>query len=321
MKRFHSGLPRRRFLKAALSGVAWSLASPPRVLPGAEDREGRGLTSYQIGPQIWVRWNNRLLTSYRAHPTQKYPYLFPIAGPLTGVSLTAESSLPWPHHRSVFFGCDRVNGGNYWQDEFAQGQIVSSGPKLVRAGGEKVEIADACEWRRPDGPVVMRDARRITLAVSSPQLYWIDFEIEWKAVQDVTVSKTNHSLFAVRASPDLTPDGGGELLNAEGARREKGTFGKPSAWCAFVGRRDGIGGAQVEGIALMDHPRNPWPDAPWFTRNYGFMSPTPFNFMEKPWKLGSGQSVTLRYRVVPHGGRPEDVGLDALHKQWAAGNK
>ena len=35
--------------------------------------------------------------------------------PISRVSVTSESAQPWPHHRSVFMGADRVNGGNYWQ--------------------------------------------------------------------------------------------------------------------------------------------------------------------------------------------------------------
>jgi hypothetical protein len=96
------------------------------------------------------------------------------------------------------------------------------------------------------------------------------------------------------------------------------TFGKPSAWCDFSGRRESIRGDVVEGIAILDHPKNPWSPCPWFTRDYGFMSPTPFNFIEKPWELPTGKSVTLRYRVVLHGGSPKEAGLDAIFQEWAA---
>ena len=94
-------------LPAALALKPTSAAAQARAVSEAE-----GLTHYQIGPQIWLRLSNAPLTSYRAHPTQKYPYFFPATGPLSGLPLTSESSLPWPHHRSIFFGCDKVNGGN-----------------------------------------------------------------------------------------------------------------------------------------------------------------------------------------------------------------
>ena len=173
------------------------------------------------------------------------------------MSLTTESSLPWPHHRSLLFGCDRVNGGNYWQGDLPAGQIISTGPKLGKCTPTSVEILDTCEWKKPDGPVVMKDTRKITVSVAGPRLRLIDWDIEWTAVADVTVEKTNHSLFSIRAAADVTPWGGGTLVNAEGLAGEKATFGKPSAWCDFSGKRKNVAGDVVEGIAILDHPQEP----------------------------------------------------------------
>ena len=74
----------------------------------------------------------------------------------------------------------------------------------------------------------------------------------------------------------------------------------------------------VEGIALFDHPKNPWAPTPWFTRDYGFISPTPFNFIEKPWQLAAGKSVQLGYRVVLFAGDPKAAGLENIYRDWAA---
>lgn len=313
-------LPRRDFLK--VSALAATLPFAGRALaaipvPNATD-ETKGLSVYELGPQIWIRLNNRPLTCYRAHRSQKYPYLYPLTGPASGLSLTDETTLPYPHHRSLFFGCDRVNGGNYWQEGYETGQILSQGPKVVRAANDIVEIADACDWRKPDGPLVMQDSRRIVVRAPDENLRFIDWEIRWQAVENVAVQKTNHSLFSMRAALDITPKGGGNLVNADGATMEKGTFEKKSNWCGFHGRRSG-GAGKVEGIAIFDHPQNPWGLAPWFTRDYGFASPTPFWWVDKPWELAAGKSVTLRYRVVLHAGDPATAGLDAIHSRWVKG--
>jgi hypothetical protein len=275
-----------------------------------------GLTAYQTGPQIWIRWNNRLLTCYRAHNSQKLPYMYPLAGPISGLSLTSETALPYPHHSSLFFGCDRVNGCNFWQEGFDHGQIVSQGPALGKITRNSVEILDACLWKKPGMNPVMKDKRRILVTVVSPQLRFIDWDIEWSAVENVVIQKTNHSLFAARAAIDIVPTGGGVLRNAEGLIGEKATFGKPSAWCDFSGKRADIGSNIVEGIAIMENPKNPWPSCPWFTRDYGFMSPTAFNFMEKSCELAAGKSVNLRYRVALHAGNAQDARLDFLFNDW-----
>ncbi len=318
----HTKMSRREFLKMGAVGAALPLASRLPAAPAAAPPASAttaGLSAYQLGPQIWIRWDNRLVTCYRAHGSQKYPYLYPLAGPITGLSLTAETSLPWPHHRSLFFGCDRVNGGNYWQEGFEQGQIVSLGPRLGRTSPDSVEILDECEWRKPGGQVVMKDARRIVVTMVSARLRFIDWEIRWQAVEEVRIAKTNHSLFAARVAPDLAPANGGQLVNAGGERGERGTFGKKSGWCDFSGPRNGALGGPVEGLALMDHPANPWAPTPWFTRDYGFMSPTPFNFMAQDWRLAAGKAVALRYRLVLHAGDATEVGLASLFKSWTVG--
>ena len=330
-------LPRRDFLKRSLTAAAAvplgaqlapsTALAQPKPVPGADK-----LTTYQVepgNPHIWVRWGNRTLTSYRAHGSQKYPYMYPVTGPVSGLSLTTETALPYPHHRSLLFACDRVNGGNFWQSNLPAGQILSTGPSLGRCTPESAEILDRCEWRKPGGPLVCKDQRKITVTVVGPTLRWIDFEIEWIAVQDLTVQRTNHSLFSLRAAADITPWGGGTLINADGQSGEKATFGKPSAWCGYHGRRRNMPGNNVpgsdvpgnivEGIAILDHPQNPWSPCPWFTRDYGFISPTPFNFIEKPWQMPAGDSVTLRYRVVLHAGDHKDADLDGIYKAWSTG--
>jgi hypothetical protein len=292
------------------AGVARGQIKPE---PGADK-----LTAYQDGPQIWVRWANAILTSYRAHATQKYPYLYPLTGPKSGLSLTTETSVPYPHHRSMLFACDRVNGGSYWQEAVRAGQIVSVGLKLGKSTPESAELLDRCEWRKPGGPVVMRDERKITVRVANPGLRFLDAQIEWSAVQDVTIQKTNHSLFSIRAAADIIPWAGGTLLNSEGQSGEKATFGKPAAWCCYFGKRAGVAGDVVEGIALFDHPKNPWAPTPWFTRDYGFISPTPLNFIDKPWQLAAGKSVHLRYRVVLFAGNPNEARLASIYRDWAS---
>ena len=31
----------------------------------------------------------------------------------------------YPHHTSLLFGCDLVNGGNYWQEGLERGRMIS----------------------------------------------------------------------------------------------------------------------------------------------------------------------------------------------------
>ncbi len=315
-------LPRRQFLKltalaSALPLTQHAVIAAAAKAPAAAVDDPQGLTAYELGPQIWIRYNNRPLTCYRAHRSQKYPYLFPLTGPVSGLSLTDESTLPFPHHRSLFLACDRVNGGNYWQEGYETGQILSVGPKLSQQTKHQIAITDSCDWQKPGGPIIMKDDRTLTITVPSDKLRLIEWVITLKAVEPITVQNTNHSLFSMRVALDIAPNGGGNLVNAEGISGQKGTVGVKSAWCDFYGKR-ALMPDIVEGIAMFDHPSNLWAPTPWSTRDYGFASPTPLSYIEKPWTIAPGKPVTFRYAVVLHAGDPTVANLAGLYKEWAA---
>ena len=272
------------------------------------------VSATKIGNRIDINVGNQFFTSYRFQPDEKYPFFYPVNGPISGGSTTSMRNGTYPHHSSLFFGCDRVNGGNYWQEGLNRGQIVSVGARIIEAKGERVVIEDECIWKRPDAPAPIIDRRKITISSPSKNLYFIDFDVEMEMLIDVTILKTNHSLFSARVDPDLTVTQGGTMINSEGKTGEKGTFGVGSAWIDCYGQRK----TGVEGIAIMQHPSNRWYPSPWFTRDYGFMSPTPLYWPEddKATNLKKGETIKLRYRVVVHGGNTTDAGIANLFEQY-----
>lgn len=313
---------RRNFLRAGMAAAGVPLAlqllpSTAKAIKYSEPVPGSDkVTAYQAERQIWIRWKNAALTSYRAHSTQKYPYFYPLTGPVSGLSLTTDTSLPYPHHRSLWLGCDPLNGGNYWADnELAKGQIRSVDLELGESTPQSAVFTDRCEWVRPDAPSPLRDERKFTVAVLSDRVQVIDAEFKLIAQEDITIEKAKHSLFAIRVAPDIAPIYGGTLVNSEGQTTEDGTYGQAAAWCDYFGRR-AANPEVVEGIAIMDHPTNPWAPCPWFTRDYGHLSPSPFNFINEPWRLPKGDSIHLRYRVVLHAGDPQEAGLNKIYKDW-----
>jgi hypothetical protein len=301
----------RDILGLAVIAAVFTQAGPEQFAaePGEE------LTAEAGKDEVIVRIGTAEFTRYRYGAKEKSPFLFPVNGPRSGASLTAAFTEPYPHHRSVFFGCDRVNGGNWWQEGLERGRIASAGPSIARARGTSVVIEDRCRWERPGAPAPIEDRRRITISAPSRDVRLIELDATLTALDDVRVEKTNHSLFAVRAARALAPAGGGILLNSAGERGEKATCGKKAAWCAFSGER---GGAR-EGIAIFDHPGNPWSPCPWFTRDYGFISPTPMEWLPaEGWKLEKGKSIRLRYLVVAFAVDPAPERLDALWKEWTS---
>ena len=252
------------------------------------------------GSKIDVIIDNQFFTSYIFSMEEKYPLFFPVNAPATGGSITSMRNGEYPHHSSLFFGCDRVNGGNYWQEGLDRGQIVSKGAKIVEQGA-RVVITDECIWQRPGANSPVKDSRIITITAPSKELWQIDFDITVETQMDVVVQKTNHSLFAARTAVDISVKNGGVMVDAEGRQGEAATFGQPSAWIDFHGKRGNV----IEGITIMQHPSNLGYPAPWFTRDYGFISPTPMYWPPdnaESISFRKGDKITLRYRTLIHTG-------------------
>lgn len=114
------------FFTAALAVSAASAAETLRAFQSASTVD------------VWV--GGRFFTSYRYNTGEKLPYFFPVNGP-SGASVTSVRNPQYPHHASLWFGCDRVNGGNYWQDKMESGRILSE--SLVKARRGWRSTADA----------------------------------------------------------------------------------------------------------------------------------------------------------------------------------
>ena len=197
--------------------------------------------------------------------------------------------------------------------EITRGQILSQGPKVLSANDKQVVIEDDCLWKQPKQDAVMADHRRITITAVSPSQYFIDFEITLEPLVDIRIEKTNHSLFSARMVPELSVESGGVLVNAAGDSAEDGTFGVASPWCDYTGTLDGV----KEGLAIFQHPENPWYPAKWFTRNYGFFSPTPMYWPEGDHTaMAKGEKAMLKYRVVVHSGDVSAEAIEVLFKEY-----
>jgi hypothetical protein len=293
-----------RLVGAALIVTVWSIPNA-----AAEQHIEAKLEKDKIAVTV----DGKLFTCYKFAASQKYPYFWPVNGPVSGKSITTETSQPYPHHHSLFFGCDRVNGGNYWQESNERGQIVSQGLKLIKASGNRVIFTDKCLWQQPEKKPIIRDTRRVVVTAPSEGLRFIDFEITLMPLTEIRILKSNHALFSARLVPELSVKSGGTLVNAEGKTGEKDTWGVASPWCDYSGTRNGV----TEGIAILQHPRNRWFPAKWFTRDYGFFSPTPMNWLkDNRLELAKGQKLTLHYRVVIHTGNAWLADIKGIFKRY-----
>lgn len=275
------------------------------------------LTAERRGSKINVSIDGKFFTSYVFSEDEKYPFFYPVNGPLTGGSVTSMRNAVYPHHTSLFFGCDMVNGGNYWQEGLERGRIISVNARIEKEGGDTVLITDECIWSRPGAVSPVKDTRKYIITAPSAGKTFIDVEITMHTLMDVRIKKTNHSLFSARMAADISVTNGGTMINAEGDMNEKDTFGKRSPWIDFSGSR----GNNVEGLAILQHPSNPWFPAPWFTRDYGFISPTPMYWPENGEEtfLKDGSKLVLKYRVIVHSGDHKQADIAGEYKKYISG--
>ena len=275
------------------------------------------LTAERRGSKINVSIDGKFFTSYVFSEDEKYPFFYPVNGPLTGGSVTSMRNAVYPHHTSLFFGCDMVNGGNYWQEGLERGRIISVNAHIEKEGGDTVLITDECIWSRPGAVSPVKDTRKYIITAPSAGKTFIDVEITMHTLMDVRIKKTNHSLFSARLAADISVTNGGTMINAEGDMNEKDTFGKRSPWIDFSGSR----GNNVEGLAILQHPSNPWFPAPWFTRDYGFISPTPMYWPENGEEtfLKDGSKLVLKYRVIVQYGDHNHADIAGEYKKYISG--
>jgi hypothetical protein len=106
------------------------------------------------------------------------------------------------------------------------------------------------------------------------------------------------------------------MVDSEGRSGEAGTFAKAAPWLAAVGSR-GVGVS--EGLALLQHPSNPDAPAPWFTRDYGFLSPTPMYWPADgvATRLSRGSRLTLRYRILIFSGDVSTADVASRYRAYA----
>ncbi|MCX6259215.1 MAG: PmoA family protein [Bacteroidia bacterium] len=275
---------------------------------------GAKITAVRVGSKINVNIDGKFFTSYIFSEDEKYPFFYPVNGPLSGGSVTSMRNAVYPHHSSLFFGCDLVNGGNYWQEGLERGRIISVNAQIERQGGDSVVITDECLWSRPGTLSPVKDTRKFIITSPSASVTQIDAEITMEMLMDVHILKTNHSLFSARMAADLSVSNGGTMINAEGAKGEKDTFGKNSPWVDYYGKR----GNATEGLAIMQHPSNTWYPSPWFTRDYGFMSPTPMYWPANGEEtfMKEGTKLLLRYRILVHAGNHLDAKIAEAFEKY-----
>jgi hypothetical protein len=144
----------------------------------------------------------------------------------------------------------------------------------------------------------------------------IDLEFADPKGKTSTFGPTFFGLVGVRMAKSIgVNDGGGRILNSEGAVNEAQVFRKPARWCDYSGRitneADGMGG-----ITLFDYPSNPQYDKACHVRDDGWMCAC--TSPEAVIEVTDTKRLRLRYGLWVHDGVPSQAECEAQWKAFAA---
>jgi hypothetical protein len=312
-----------------------------------------GVRILQTNDVLRVELNGKLFTEYH-YTNVPRPFCHPLMGP-GEIPLTrdfprrevAGESRDHPHHCSLWFGHEPVNGQDFWTERAGSGKIVHRGFADISSGVNTGLIKSLNDWVGGDGKVICSDERVLRFMAPSHGTILLDFEIKLIASHgDVTFGDSKEGTFALRVADALrvlvpgnrgTPaqagaghivlstgerDIGASALAAREAKRETNTWGKRAAWCDYHAT---VAGKTV-GIAIMDHPANPRHPTWWMVRDYGLFAANPFGQASfEPgtdrragdFKIAAGQNVTFRYRVVLHEGDEKTARIAELYQDFA----
>jgi hypothetical protein len=244
------------------------------------------------------------------------PFLFPVIGP-SGAMLTRmghPNPVGHEHHRSIWFGHQKVGGVNFWEERANSDiQVRHQRVVLYQDGNDWAGlVADADWWAH--GHTIMRQSLILAIEPRDDGGFALDLQSRFDSVGiPIELGQTNFGFLGVRVAKSLSEQfGAGRLLNERGETGESALFGKPSRWVDYAGPS---GPGKVEGICYMDHPDNPRHPTPWHVRRDGWMEAA-FN-LSGPYGLAVDHPLELRYRLLIHKGTPAPAELSPAWEAFA----
>lgn len=301
----------------------------------------------QVDNHITVDIDGKPYTTFFFGPDVAKPYLYPLRA-ASGVMVTRSfpmekvegESLDHQHQRSVWFAHSRVNGIDYWNNEFSYkppnlGHIFVTKVSKAQGGAKTGEIDTTAEWKDPAGQVVLIEDRKMIFHAGGPNRV-IDFDFTLTAKEKATFQDEKDGVFGIRLASELEepnapgtkmqlkePLRTGVMTCADGKTTEAQCWGTRADWMDFSGT---IQGEKV-GITIMDYPQNPGHPTYWHARGYGLFAANIFGrnaFTNKKEPAGDvtlkpGEKMRFRYRVVIHPGTPGDAKIDELYKAYSTG--
>ena len=259
--------------------------------------------------------------AYRYRSAARRPYVSTLVGP-SGRNLLECPPADHAHHLGIWWGHGDVNGVDFYlehlREDMAHGRIEHVAFDEMVDDAPWFGFDESLEWCGPDGEVMMTERRIVLLHLADDHWYTLDLDSTYTASVDLTFGDTKESVLpGVRVAEPLVTYGGGTMTNSEGGVGEGECMGKPARWVDRSGARRGLWHKEyVEGIALFDHPDNPYHPATWFARDYGPLSPFPGHHFLGGGTLDANESLRFRHRILVHEGDVGTADVAGHYERW-----
>ncbi|MBN1418717.1 MAG: PmoA family protein [Planctomycetes bacterium] len=253
------------------------------------------------------------------HHPERYirPYWYPLIGP-AGRPVTRITHPRDPnshsHHKSIWIAHAAVNDLDFWSDA-TKTRIVHQAVVEYADGPRDAAMSVRNRWLDPAGKAILSEVRTARLRPLAGGETQVDIEIAFTpAAGAVTFGKTPFGFLGGRVAKTMgVHDGGGRILNSEGASGEAQILWKRARWVDYAGP---IAPGEENGLTLMDHPSNPRHPTHFHVRGDGWMGAS--FCCDEPYVLEPGKTLSLRYRLYAHRGALAAGAIEARWKEFAA---
>ena len=208
-------------------------------------------------------------------------------------------------HPGVWLAFGDINGHDFWRNKARIEHLHFTQQPAVAQG--RVSFTTRSRLRGNQDELLGHLDHHLT-AEDRPQGWRLIWEATFIAdAGDLIFGDQEEMGFGARVATEVTEKNGGVILNSDGLRTAKATWGKPAAWCDYTGTIDGT----PCGVTLMTAPSNFRPSW-WHNRDYGLVVANAFGraAMKQGEKsqvtVKPGESLKLIYAATFHEGADYD---------------
>ncbi|MHC4654036.1 MAG: DUF6807 family protein [Planctomycetota bacterium] len=229
-----------------------------------------------------------------------------------------EEKIRYPHHRGIFIGWNKLEFGGQRFDLWHMSGVAQVHQKFLEmaAGPVLARSISLINWNDKGGEAMISERRQVTVfGQSEPTVLLLEFQSELKAVRgDVFLNgDPEHAGMQYRAHNDVAT--GGKEVKATYLFHKDGINPKKDADLPWAAMSCGLNGRRYS-VQHMNHPDNPKQTLYSAYRDYGRFGA----FFKK--KIGAGETLTLRYRIlVVEGEMPKRGELTKKYSEFVDGPK